>query len=63
MVSDLQMSGVIPGNANNAQAAWQGFDDKGGWFDKPSYKGAFDPSGADMWHEGWTLTHEAGVIQ
>jgi len=27
------------------------------------FKGAFNPDGSDNWHEGWTLTDEATVIQ
>lgn len=60
-VTPLNMVGALP-TATIAPADWTGFDDMG-WFDSPSFKGAFNPDGSDNWHEGWTLTDEATVIQ
>lgn len=57
----LGMNGVIP-TATIAPAIWTGFDDMS-WFEAPSFKGAFNPDGSNMWIEGWTLTDEATVIQ
>ena len=59
-VEDLNMNGVLTGN--NPTAIWTNFDDLG-WFDKVTYKGAFNPDGSDNWHEGWTLTDESAIIQ
>ncbi len=59
-VEDLNMTGVLPGS--NPTATWTNFDDLS-WFDKPTFKGAFNPDGSDNWHVGWTLTDEAAIIQ
>ncbi|MCT4622590.1 MAG: hypothetical protein N4A46_03120 [Schleiferiaceae bacterium] len=58
-VTPLNMNGVLPGAIPNA--IWTGFTKQ--WFDQPAFRGAFNPDGSDNWHEGWTLTDEATVIQ
>ena len=59
-VTPLNMNGVLPA-ASIAPADWTGFSNS--WFDTPTFKGAFNPNGSDNWHEGWTLTDQASVIQ
>lgn len=58
-IETLNMNGVLPGMVSSAD--WNGFNNA--WFDATTFKGAFNPNGSDNWHEGWTLTDEATVIQ
>lgn len=60
-VNPFNLIGVLP-TASIAPANWTGFDNMS-WFEAPMFKGAFNPDGSDNWHEGWTLTDEATVIQ
>ncbi len=42
---------------NNQLAAYPG-----GFFTEVDYKGAFDPSGATTWMDGWTLLSRGGYL-
>ncbi|MBT8196316.1 MAG: hypothetical protein KJO64_07800 [Bacteroidia bacterium] len=60
-VDNVMMLGVLPTSTRANTTNWpSGLD---AFFTQSQFAGAFDPSGSDMWHEGWTLTDEANVIQ